>query len=78
MPFDKTAPANLGGTEPHNGEVRAHLQLRNEEGINIRGPCRTTEDEAQKDLDQICAAGGVGSTWEESLKTMEAEAEEQK
>ena len=76
MPFDRTVLANLGGTELHNGEFRAHLQLRNEEGtkIHIRGPCRTTEEEAQKDLTQIRAAGGVGSTREEGLKIMEAEA----
>ena len=76
MPFDKTALANLGGTEPHKGEFRAHLNLRSETGtqMSIRGPSRTTEDEAQKDLRQICAAGGVGSTREESLKIMMAEA----
>ena len=76
MPFDKTVLANLGSTELHNGEFRAHLQLRNEEStkINIRGPCRTTEEEAQKDLAQIRAAGAVGSTREESLKIMAAEA----
>ena len=68
MPFDKTVLANLGSTQPHKGEFRAHLQLRNEEGtkINIYGPCRTTEEEGQKDLCQIRAAGGVGSTREES------------
>lgn len=76
MPFDKTVLANLGGTEPHKGEIRAHLQFRDEEGINIhiRGPSRTTEEEAQKDLTQIRAAGGVGSTREESLQIMQAEA----
>jgi hypothetical protein len=42
--------------------------------MNIRGPSRTTEEEAQKDLDQIRAAGSVGSTREESLKIMTAEA----
>jgi len=76
MPFDKRVLANLGGTAPHNGEFRAHIQLRSEEGtkINIIGPCRTTEDEAQKDVVQIRAAGAVGSTREESLKIMMAEA----
>jgi len=76
MPFDKTAIANLGGTEPHKGEFRAHLNLRSETGtqMNIRGPSRTTEDEALKDLVQIRAAGAVGSTREESLKIMMAEA----
>ena len=64
MPFDKTALANIGSSEPHNGEFRAHLQLRNEEGtkVNIIGPCRATEEEGQKDLHQIRAAGAVGST----------------
>ena len=76
MPFDKTALANLGGTESHNGEFRAHLQFRDEKGININiyGPSRTTEDEARKHLNQIRAAGVVGSTREESLKIMMAEA----
>ena len=80
MPFDRTVLASLGGTELHNGELRAHLQLRNEEGakVNIRGPCRTTEEEAQKDLRQIRAAGGVGETREEGLKIMEAEARRSK
>ena len=32
------------------------------------------ENEAQKDLEQIRAAGGVGSTHEEGLKIMAAEA----
>ena len=75
MPFDKAALANLGGTEVHKGELRAHLQSRNETGtkINIRGPNRTTEDEAQKDLQQIRAAGGVGWTREESVNIMETE-----
>ena len=76
MPFDKTALVNLGGTKPHNGEFRAHIQFRDEKGtnINIIGPCRATEEEGQKDLRQIRAAGAVGSTREESLKIMMAEA----
>ena len=76
MPFDKTVLANLGSTQPHKGEFRAHLKLRDEEGtkINIRGTLRPTEVEAQKDLRQIRAAGSVGATREESLKIMMAEA----
>ena len=75
MPFAKADLAKLGGTESHKGEFRAHLQFRDEKGTNIhiRGPCRTTEDEAEKDLHQIRAAGGVASTREESLKIMMAE-----
>ena len=62
MPFNKTALANLGGTEMHKGEFRAHLQYRNEFGtnINIRGPNRTTEDEAQKDLQQFVRQALLG------------------
>ncbi len=77
MPFVKTALAELGGTEPHKGEYRAHLHFRNETSaqVNIRGPTRETEEEAQRDLDQIRAAGLIGKTREEGLKIMEAEAQ---
>ena len=76
MPFDKSALAKLGGTEPHKGEFRAHVQFRCEKGTNIhiRGPSRSADEEAQKDLDQIRAAGSVGTTREEGLKIMMAEA----
>ena len=76
MPFDKTALAKLGSTQPHKGEFRAHLYLRSDTGtqMNIIGPCRQAVREAEKDLRQIRAAGGVGSTREESLKIMVAEA----
>ena len=75
MPFDKTVLASLGGTEPHNGEFRSHLQVRDEKGTkrHICASCRATEEEAEKDLRQIRAAGAVGSTREESLKIMMAE-----
>ena len=78
MPFNKAALANLGSTEVHKGEFRAHLQYRNEFGtnINIRGPNRTTEDEAQKDSQQLRAAGAIGTTPEESIKIMEAESKQ--
>ena len=76
MPFDKKVLATLGGTQQHNGGFRAHLQFRDEKNtnVNIVGPNRTTEEAAQKDLRQIRAAGAVGSTREESLKIMAAEA----
>jgi len=76
MPFDKSALAKLGGSEPHKGEFRSHLQFRDEKGINknIYGPSRSTDDEAQKDLRQIRSAGAVGATREEGLKIMMAEA----
>ena len=76
MPFDKTALAKLGSTQPHKGEFRAHLHLRSDTGtqMNILGPCRQVVQEAEIDLRQIRAAGAVGSTREESLKIMMAEA----
>ena len=40
----------------------------------ICGPSRGSQNEAQKDLDQIRMAGGVGATREEGIKLMEAEA----
>jgi len=69
MPFDKTALENLGGTEQHKGKFRAHLEFRDEKGAknNIYSTSRATNKEAQKDLDQIRAAGAVGSTREEGL-----------
>ena len=76
MPRNKTPVTELGTTCGHGTEFRAHIQFRADDGkqINICGPSRATENEAQKDLDQIRAAGGVGATREESLKIMAAEA----
>ncbi len=77
MPFAKTVLAEPGDTESHKGGFRSHMNLRNETGaqMNIYGPSRETEEEAQRDLDQVRAAGGVGATREEGLRTMAAEAQ---
>ena len=68
-------------TEPgtiyaHGTEFRARVQFRNDTGEqkHILGPSHGSGNEAQKDLDQIRAAGGVGRNREESLKIMAAEA----
>ena len=76
MPRNKAPVSELGAIYAHGAEFRAHVQFRADDGEqkNIYGPSRATEDEAQKDLRQIRAAGGVGSTREESLKIMMAEA----
>ena len=76
MPRNKAAVSELGTICGHGAEYRAHIQFRADDGkqINIRGPSRAAENEAQKDLDQIRAAGGVGATREEGLKIMAAEA----
>ena len=66
----------LGTVYGRGAEFHAHINLRDGDGkqTNIYGPSRATENEAQKDLDQIRAAGGVGATREEGLKIMAAEA----
>ena len=60
----------------HKEGMRAHIQFcaDGEEQTHIYEPNRSTDEEAQKDLDQIRAAGGVGATREEGLKIMAAEA----
>ena len=74
MPRSKAAVNELGTIYARGAEFCAHIQFRDDDGDNkhIYGPSRGSENEAQKDLDQIRAAGGVGSTREESLKIMEA------
>ena len=66
MPRNKTPVNELGTIYAHGAEFRAHVQFRADDGEqkNIYGPSRATENEAQKDLDQIRAAGGVGATRE--------------
>ena len=76
MPRNKPPVSELGTIYAHGTEFRAHVQFRNDTGEqkHILGPSRGSGNEAQKDLDQIRAAGGVGATREESLKIMAAEA----
>jgi len=78
MPFAKKELAKLGGTESYKGAFRAHMQHRNGTGapnLHICGPSRETEEEAQRDMDQIRAAGAIGATREKGLEIMEAEAQ---
>ena len=76
MPFNKQSLAEIGKTELHKEDYRAHIQFRDDDGlnINIRGPCRVTENQAQKDLEQIRKASSLAATREEGIKLMEAEA----
>ena len=46
--------------------------------MNIRGPSRTTEERAQKDLEEIRKAGTKGKTREEGLEFMRDEAQKLK
>ena len=76
MPRNKSSLSELGSVATHEREFRARIHVRDDNGkdLNILGPCRPSEKEAQKDLDQIRAAGAVGTTREEGLKIMVAEA----
>ena len=76
MPLNKTAVNNLGTIYAHGAEFRAHINVRDDAGKqkNIYGPSRGSQNEAQKDLNQIQAAGSIDATREEGLKLMEAEA----
>ena len=80
MPIVKLALAELGGTESHNGEVRAHIHCRDDSGrqVNVYGPCRVTEEQAQSDLEQIRKASEKGDTHEEGLQLMREEAQKLK
>ena len=76
MPRNKPPVSELGTIYVRGAEFWAHIQFRDDDGNKkqIYGPSRGAEGEAQKDLDQIRAAGGVGATREEGLKIMAAEA----
>ena len=76
MPRNKTAVSDLGSIDAHGTEFRAHIQCRGNAGEqkHIRGPSRGSQHEAQRDLDQLRKAGSIGTTREEGLKLMEAEA----
>ena len=76
MPRSKAAVNELGTIYARGAECCAHIQFRDDDGDNkhIYGPSRASENETEKDLDQIRAAGGIGRNREESLKIMEAEA----
>ena len=77
MPRNKAAASELGTIDAHGAEFRAHIKFCSDAGeqMHIHGPSRATENEAQNNLDQLRAAGGVGPTREESLQIMAAEAQ---
>ena len=66
MPRNKALVSEMGVVDAHKEGLRAHIRLRNdgEEQKHLYGPSHATENEAQKDLEQIRAAGSVGSTRE--------------
>ena len=76
MPRNKALVSEMGVVDANKEGLHAHIRFRSdgEEQKHIYGPSRGSDGEAQKDLDQIRAAGGVGRNREESLKIMAAEA----
>ena len=66
MPRNKTAVQDLGTMCAHGIEFRAHINVRDDAGKqkNIYGPSRGSQNEAQKDSNQIRAAGSVWATRE--------------
>jgi len=80
MPLSKHDSSKLGSVELHAGEFRAHFQFRDQvhQKVNIRGPSRTTEEQAQKDLEQIRKASQQAETREEGLEMMRNEAQKLK
>jgi len=80
MPREKTPLGELGSVFEHGREFRACLKFRDESNSfeNIYGPNRTTEEQAQKDLEQIRKAAEKAETREEGLKMMRSEAQKLK
>ena len=76
MPRTQTPFAEMGCVAAHNYGFCAHVRCRDKDGTqnNIRGPDRHHRHRAQKDLDDMRAAGAVGSTREKGLEIMVAEA----
>ena len=80
MPRQQAPLSELGSTYSVNGEFRAHLNFLDQTGYqkNILGPSRTTEEQAQKDLEQIRKAAEKAETREEGLEMMRSEAQKLK
>ena len=76
MPRNKSSVSEMGAIDVRKEGIRARIQFRSDDGElrHIHGPSRGSQNEAEKDLDQIRTAGGVGATREEGIKLMEAEA----
>jgi len=80
MPRQQAPLSELGSTYSVNGEFCAHLNFLDQTGYqkNILGPSRTTEEQAQKDLEQIRKAAEKAETREEGLEMMRSEAQKLK
>jgi hypothetical protein len=80
MPRAKPDLYQLGSVELNGSQFRGDLQFRDgsDKTVHIRGPSRATEDQAQKDLENIQKAGTKGKTQEEGLQFMRDEAQKLK
>ncbi len=76
MPPKQKPFAELGGVDRVDTCFRADLRYRTPTGqqVHIYGPRRHHRHRAQKDLEDMRAAGAVGSTRERGLEIMAAEA----
>ncbi len=76
MPRKRAPLSELGTVAVHKVDHRAHINCRIAEGTQtyIYGPDRQDRHRAEVDLAQIRAAGAVGSTREQGLQIMAAEA----
>ena len=76
MPRTRTPLAELGSVGAHNGEYCAQVRFRDEGGLLkiVRGPDRRDRRRAETDLAQMRAAGAVGTTRDQGLQYMAAEA----
>ena len=74
MPWKQTPLAELGRVEIHKDQYRAHVRSSAVMKVDVRGPDRSDRRRAETDLDQMRAAGAVGSTREQGLQYMAAEA----
>jgi len=77
MPRQKTPLSELGSIYAYHGEHCAHLQFREpaDKKTDIYGPSRKTEEQAQKDLEEIRKAAEKAETREEGLEMMRDEAQ---
>ena len=79
MPKKAPALANIGDVEMSEGKLtwRAHVQYHSQDKkkLHIYGPWRSEKAQAQKDLDDMRACGGLfGEDRTKGLEAMRAEA----
>ena len=76
MPRQKIPLSELGSLYAYHGEHYADLQFREQadKKTHIYGPGRVTQEQAQKDLEQIRKAAEKAETREEGLEMMRTEA----